>query len=90
MKKILFVCLIAIGMMFTSCAPMSHMPHAYSKSNIAKRFEPIINEGNNYSEIEDNVVYDKQTKVMYVVSPTGTFTVMVDKDGKPLLYDGGK
>lgn len=38
------------------------------------------------------VVYDKNTRVMYVVSDVaynrGTFTVMVDADGKPLLYEG--
>lgn len=36
------------------------------------------------------VVYHKETKVMYAVSRGshnyGTFTQLVDKDGKPLLY----
>ncbi len=38
------------------------------------------------------VVYDTQTKVEYVISRgsynQGTFTLLVDKDGKPLLYEG--
>lgn len=46
--------------------------------------------------VEDNynwdVVYHKDTKVMYVISRgsynQGTFTVMLDADGKPLLWEG--
>lgn len=79
MKKIFIMCLIALGMMLTSCMSLYH-----TESYINERFEPIT--GDKY-QIEDNVVYDKQTKVMYVVSRAGTFTVMVDKDGKPMLYE---
>lgn len=39
------------------------------------------------------VVYHKETKVMYVVSDEmynhGTFTLLVDSDGSPLLWKGG-
>lgn len=38
------------------------------------------------------IVYDKETKVMYAVSngPNngGTFTLLVDASGNPLLYQG--
>lgn len=38
------------------------------------------------------VVVDKETGVMYAVSwggyNTGTFTLLVDADGKPLIYKG--
>lgn len=37
------------------------------------------------------VVYHKETKVMYVVSygayNAGTFTLLVDADGKPMLWE---
>lgn len=37
------------------------------------------------------IVYHKETKVMYAVSAGnynfGTFTLLVDEEGKPLLYD---
>ena len=37
-------------------------------------------------------VYDRRTKVMYAVSKggynKGTFTLLVDTDGKPLLWEG--
>ena len=39
------------------------------------------------------VVYHKDTKVMYAVSygayNNGTFTLLVDRDGKPLTWKGG-
>ena len=41
------------------------------------------------------VVYDKETMVMYAVSDGGSgynygnFTLLVDADGKPLLWKGG-
>lgn len=38
------------------------------------------------------VVYHKETKVMYVVSDgssnRGDFTVLVDEDGQPMLWEG--
>lgn len=46
----------------------------------------VVEEGATWS-----VVYDKETLVMYAVSGgtynRGTFTVLVDETGKPLLYD---
>lgn len=38
--------------------------------------------GHNY------VVYHKTTKVMYIISHDGIATVMVDAEGKPLLWKG--
>lgn len=35
-----------------------------------------------------NIVYHKETKVMYAVSNNTVFTVMVDAEGKPLLWEG--
>lgn len=39
-----------------------------------------------------DVVYHKDTKVMYAVSAGGynggTFTLLVDADGKPMIYEG--
>lgn len=41
---------------------------------------------------EWNIVYHNKTKVMYVVSNgaynCGNFTLLVDADGKPMLYKG--
>jgi hypothetical protein len=39
------------------------------------------------------IVYHRETKVMYAVSDSGynygTFTLLVDEEGKPLLYGDG-
>lgn len=41
---------------------------------------------------EWRIMYDKETKVMYVMSTgyqnKGTFTVLVDENGKPKLWKG--
>lgn len=52
------------------------------------RFIQIYNQ---YSSDGFRIYYDKETKVMYLVSDIykgGGITVLVDKDGKPLLYEG--
>jgi hypothetical protein len=45
----------------------------------------IIEKAGNYK-----IVYHRKTKVMYAISAggynSGDFTVMVDEEGKPLLY----
>jgi hypothetical protein len=42
-----------------------------------------------YSKDTFRIYYDKKTKVMYLITEIykgGGITVLVDKDGKPLLY----
>lgn len=43
------------------------------------------------STVQWNVVYHKETKVMYAVSDcgvgSGVFTLLVNADGTPMLYD---
>lgn len=45
-------------------------------------------------DINYSIVYDKETMIQYAVSNgaynRGTFVMLVDKDGKPLIYEGGK
>lgn len=55
-----------------------------------------VKESSMFVEIESTynykIVYHKETKVMYAVSGSsynnGTFTLLVDADGKPMLYEG--
>ena len=52
------------------------------------RFIQIYNQ---HSKDGFRIYYDKETKVMYLISDIykgGGITVLVDKDGKPLLYRG--
>ena len=53
-----------------------------------ERFIQIYNQS---SRDGFRIYYDKETKVMYLISDIykgGGITVLVDKDGKPLLYRG--
>lgn len=52
-----------------------------SEGHTEKRFVKI---DNGYNCV---IVYDTKTKVQYAIG--NSITVLVDKDGKPLLYEGG-
>ena len=56
------------------------------ESLVMSRFEIVEN------HLYWQVVYDKETKVMYVISNgtanQGAFAMFVDSDGKPLLWEG--
>lgn len=78
--KIILLSLILLGMIFilNGCT--------VSTSKTESRFVFISDEENFY------VCYDKITKVMYAVSDgyynLGNITLLVDQEGKPLLYKG--
>ena len=82
MKKIIISLLIIIGIVLTG----GLLKDVTISNNYAEneRFIKINDEG--YFDI----IYDVETKVEYAVSQgkynKGTVTLLVDKDGKPLLY----
>lgn len=82
MKKILISLLIIIGIVLTGWL----LKDVTISNNYAEneRFIKINDEG------YFHIVYDVETKVEYAVSQgqynRGTVTLLVDKDGKPLLY----
>lgn len=84
MKKIIISLLIVIGIILIGWL----LKDITISNNYAgnKRFIKI-----NYEDYFD-IVYDVETKVEYAVSygqyNKGTVTLLVDKDGKPLLYEG--
>lgn len=53
--------------------------------------ETFININDNYDNYSGlnlvDIVYHKDTKVMYTVSRHGVLTVLVDADGQPLIYN---
>ena len=60
-------------------------------SNSYAENERFIQIYNQYSKDNFRIYYDKETKVMYLISAIykgGGITVLVDKDGKPLIYEG--
>lgn len=85
MKKfILFLVAVLMIVTFSACA--------------SNQTENAVAEGkaSMFVKVEDgpywNVYYHSETKVMYVVSVSaynrGNFTVLVNPDGTPMLYDG--
>lgn len=81
MKRIIAIVLILL--MLAGCAKVERV----SEDPVdVSRFMMV--EKNNIWE----VVVDRETKVMYAVSigsyNKGTFTLLVDADGKPLLWEG--
>ena len=87
MKKIIISLLIIIGIVLTGWL----LKDVTISNNYAEngRFIQIYNQSSNISNDGFRIYYDKKTKVMYLVSDIykgGGITVLVDRDGKPLLY----
>ena len=86
MKKVLCLLIIAILMLASVYCTETATAQDTKASTNSSMFVMVEN---NYAW---NVVYHKDTKVMYVISRgshnQGTFTVMLDADGKPLLWEG--
>lgn len=84
MKKLILIFFIT-SMIFTGC----EMPDSISEMENGTSMFVMIENGEYWK-----VVYHRETKVMYIMSDAsynkGTFVVMVDPDGKPLLYEEGE
>ena len=90
MKKIILILAVLLStfLLAVSCSDdafynLGEEEHAYS---VGKRFSTLE------SNTAYKIVYDKETCVMYAVSNGayngGTFTLLVDAEGCPLLYGG--
>lgn len=88
-KLIVFLMVIALCACLFGCASeaqVSKEGEVEQESNISMFIE--------VERVTDNwrVVYHKDTKVMYVVSAgsynRGTFTVMLNPDGTPMVWEG--
>lgn len=80
MKRIIAIALMAL--MLTGCAKTERVEEA-------KDVSQFVTVESTYNW---DIVYDKETGVMYAVSRgvynQGTFTLLVDAEGKPLIYEG--
>lgn len=81
MKRNIAITLIALSLLLTACAtPLENETVQDEPSRMV-----IVERAVTY-----RIVYDKYTKVMYAVSngnySRGTFTLLVDANGNPLLY----
>ena len=78
---VLFVVLLIL-LFLSGCGNTSESPYFYEGSS--GRFNVIE------SQPSYTIVVDTQTGVEYLMTKYGKVTVLVDKDGKPLLADGGR
>ena len=85
MKKIIISLLIVLGIIFTGWL-LKDITISNVTAAEKNRFTFVS------SEHHFNIYYDKKTKVMYAVSDgqynRGNVVLLVDADGKPLLYEG--
>ena len=82
-KKIVALILVLISLTFVGCQKVESVSKDVDNTSM---FVIIENTGS------WTVVYHKQTKVMYAVSMStyncGTFTVLLNADGTPMLWEG--
>lgn len=81
MKKVLIIMISLVFM--TGCVKTENVTDSAdtnTKEQYSSRFVNIER------QTEWDVVYDRETLVVYTVSENGFFTVLMDKDGNPLLY----
>ena len=84
MKRVILTIMLT-AILVTGCAEVE-----------SAQSEPV--EVSRFMEVENSwnwrVVVDRETGVMYAVSNSsyniGTFTLLVDADGKPLIWKGAK
>ena len=86
MKKIL--CLVIAIMLMLTCVGCNNMETAQKTQQQTSSKSMFVLIESNTLWNKYNVVYHKETKVMYAVSSATVFTVMLDADGKPLLWEG--
>ena len=85
MKKLL-VAMFALVIAISVSACGANQPEKVDDADVPSRFV-IVEQADTWS-----VAADKDTRVMYVVSNgaynRGTFTLLVNADGTPLVYEG--
>lgn len=86
MKKLIITLSIVIGIVLVTSMFCIFINSGKVDAKIDKRFRFVSD------EIYFLIYYDKETKVMYAVSSSqynrGNVVLLVDADGKPLLYEG--
>ena len=83
-KKIICLSLVILLFTFVGCSDMNTTEDTLSQEDFSMfvLIEKETHYGYHYS-----IIYHKETKVMYALDHYNHFTVMVDTEGKPLLYE---
>lgn len=88
MKKIFLICALLLSLLLCSCGSQMLTEEEVSKGNTSNISMFVqVEDGNGYK-----IVYHRNTKVMYAISDgqynMGTFTVLLNADGTPMLWEG--
>lgn len=80
MKKIIVLMIVVLAVALTGCSEV--------EDKTSDKTEFVVVESTSIWDI----VYNKRTKVMYAVSQgtynKGTFTLLVNADGTPMIWEG--
>lgn len=86
MKKFFIVFFIIITLTFSGCGARLNVEHGVTNE---KSMFVLVESGNSFC-----IVYHQDTKVMYAISNggynSGNFCLLVNPDGTPMLWEGGK
>lgn len=90
MKKIILALLLGLCLLFAACEKLDVVTHSDMPGEDSGR--------SMFVEVEDSynwkIVYHRETRVMYAVSDgvsnVGTFTVLVNADGSPMVWEEGR
>lgn len=84
-KKIFVLAILTFCLLLTGCGTKMESANDAAINDGDRSMFVVIEKGVTY-----RIVYHRDTKVMYAISNgaynAGNFTVMVDEEGKPLLY----
>lgn len=88
-RSVLIILMLLFMFLLTGCGERTDSQEKSQDSKETDMFV-TIQKSDNYEHPYD-IVYQRDTKVMYAVSRgaynSGTFTVLVNPDGTPLLYE---
>lgn len=84
MKKIIIATIIALVIMTIFFGIMNVIISEGDAENA--RFEKVNDEAQYFDGYWFYVIYDKETKVQYAFSGKGGLQLLVDEEGKPLIY----
>jgi hypothetical protein len=89
MKKIIAICVLIACVFLGSCAKVETQEQISNKETASTSMFISVEATDTW-----RVVYHKETKVMYAVSRgyynCGTFTLLVNADGTPMIWEGGQ
>ena len=77
---------VAIAAMIASLIALMII-HASEASGYDIEGDQFIRVAKGYNHVADTVVYDRDTKVMYVVNNEGYYWVLYNPDGTPRTYE---